>query len=356
MDVAVGIADLDDAAGVFEDGEERLAEEAELAAVGMAGQGQGDIIGGTIVDAFGVVCEQDGGYICWQILHGLLHIILALCFEMRPVHRVVNAEQIEVLARYFAILIAKDIDARFGKVFADGIDAAEVLVIAEGKPDAIGKCIDVAFEDLGGFFVLFHIVEKVAGDGEHIGLLGGNATQQFVELCDGKEAAEMDVADLREAVARPCSESLDGNRVGALDGRLTLPETAVDTEAGSHCRIDGGMAQQATAALIDGHGHHAAPEKAYRDGNKDKSRTDKLCHEADDDGLDDEARPRYEMVDDGASEEPAHADDVEQQHDDAGPSQRSAREKIARREEQAGDDGDDHDDHDECEPGQTISS
>ena len=32
MDVAVGIADLDDAAGVFEDGEERLAEEAELAA------------------------------------------------------------------------------------------------------------------------------------------------------------------------------------------------------------------------------------------------------------------------------------------------------------------------------------
>ena len=166
----------------------------------------------------------------------------------------------------------------------------------------------------------------------------------------------MDVADLREAVALSCPEFLDGNRVGALDGRLTLPEAAVDTEAGGHCRIDGGMAQQATAALIDRHGHHAAPEKANRDGNKDKSRTDKLCHEADDDGLDDEARPRYEMVDDGASEEPAHTDDVEQQHDDAGPSQCSAGEEIARREEQAGDDGDDHDDHDECEPGQRISS
>lgn len=356
MDVAVGIADLDDAAGVFEDGEERLAEEAELAAVGMAGQGQGDIIGGTIVDAFGVVCEQDGGYICWQILHGLLHIILALRFEMRPVHRVVDAEQIEVLSRYFAILIAEDIDARFGEVFADGIDAAEVLVITEGKPDAIGKCIDVAFEDLGGFFVLCHIVEKVAGDGEHIGLLGGNAAQQGVEISDGKEAAKVDITDLCEAVALPCLESLDGNRVGALDGRLALPEAAVDTEAGGHCRIDSGMAQQATAALIDGHGHHAAPEKANRDGNKDKSRTDKLCHEADDDRLDEEARPRYEMVDDGAPEEPAHADDVEQKHDDSGPSQCSAGEEIARREEQAGDDGDDHDDHDECEPGQRISS
>lgn len=356
MDIAVGIADLDDAAGVFEDGEERLAEEAELAAVGMAGQGQGDIIGGTVVDAFGVMGEQDGGYICGQILHGLLHIILELCFEMRPVHRVVDTEQIEVLARYFAIFIAEDIDARFGEVFADGIDAAEVLVIAEGKPDAIGKCIDVAFEDLSGFFVLCHIVEKVASDGEHIGLLDGNAAQQGIEISDGKEAAEMDVADLREAVALSCPESLDGNCVGALDGRLALPEAAVDTEAGGHCRIDSGMPQQATAALVDGHGHHAAPEKANRDGNKDKSRTDKLCHEADDDGLDDEARPRYEVVDDGAPEEPAHADDVEQKHDDAGPSQCSTREKIARREEQAGDDGNDHDDHDECEPGQRISS
>lgn len=291
MDVAVGIADLDDAAGVFEDGEERLPEEAELAAVSVAGQGQGDIIGGTVVDAFGVVCEQDGGYICGQILHGLLHIILALCFEMRPVHRVVDAEQIEVLARYFAILIVEYIDARFGEVLADGSDVAEVLVIAKHKPNAIGKYIDVAIEDFGGFFILCHIVEKVAGDGEHIGLLGGNATQQFVELCDGKEAAEMDVADLREAAALPCSESLDGNRVGALDGRLTLPETAVDTEAGSHCRIDGGMAQQATAALIDGHGHHAAPEEADCDGNEHERRADELYHEADDDELDDETRP-----------------------------------------------------------------
>lgn len=186
--------------------------------------------------------------------------------------------------------------------------------------------------------------------------MDGNAAQQCVELGYGKEAAEVDITDLREAVALPYSEALDGNRVGALDGRLALPEAAVDAEAGGHCRIDSGMPQQATAALVDGHGHHAAPEKANRDGNKDKSRTDKLCHEADDDGLDDEARPRYEVVDDGAPEEPAHADDVEQQHDDAGPSQRSAGEEIARREEQAGDDGNDHDNRNECEPGQKISS
>lgn len=105
MDVAVGIADLDDAAGVFEDGEERLAKEAELAAVGMAGQGQGDRIGCAVVDAFGVMGEQDGRDICGQILHGLLHIILALCFEMRPVHRVIDAEHPEIFAGHFAALI-----------------------------------------------------------------------------------------------------------------------------------------------------------------------------------------------------------------------------------------------------------
>ena len=121
---------------------------------------------------------------------------------MRTVHRVVDAEHPEVLAGHSAALIDEDLHARFREVLTDGIDAAEVLVIAEGKPDAIGKCIDVAFEDLGGFFVLCHIVEKVAGDGEHIGLLGSNAAQQGVEISDGKEAAEVDITDLREAVAR----------------------------------------------------------------------------------------------------------------------------------------------------------
>lgn len=240
---------------------------------------------------------------------------------MRTVHRVVDAEHPEVLAGHSAALIDEDLHARFREVLTDGIDAAEVLVIAEGKPDAIGKCIDVAFEDLGGFFVLCHIVEKVAGDGEHIGLLGSNAAQQGIEFGNGKETAKVDVADLREAIALPCPESLDGNRVGALDGRLALPEAAVDTEAGGHCRIDGGMAQQATAALINGHGHHAAPEEADDDCYKNKGRADELRHEADDDRLDDEARPRYEMVDDGAANEPAHADGVEQQHDDAHPTQ-----------------------------------
>lgn len=52
MDVAVGIAELDEAAGVFEYGEERLTEDAELAAVGVASQGQGDAMGGSVVDAF----------------------------------------------------------------------------------------------------------------------------------------------------------------------------------------------------------------------------------------------------------------------------------------------------------------
>lgn len=114
MDVAVGIAEFDEAAGVFEDGEERLAEDAELAAVGVAGQGQGDIIGGTVVDAFGVMGEQDGRYICGQILDGLLHVILALCLEMGTVHRVVDAEHVKILAGHFAALIDEDVDARFG--------------------------------------------------------------------------------------------------------------------------------------------------------------------------------------------------------------------------------------------------
>ena len=114
VDVAVGIAEFDEAAGVFEYGEERLTEDAELAAVGVASQGQGDAMGGSVVDAFGVMGEQDRGDIFGQILDGLLHVILALCLEMGTVHRVVDAEHVEVLAGHFAALIDEDVDARFG--------------------------------------------------------------------------------------------------------------------------------------------------------------------------------------------------------------------------------------------------
>lgn len=114
VDVAVGIAEFDEAAGVFEDGEERLTEDAELAAVGVASQGQGDAMGGAVVDAFGVMGEQDGGGVGGQILHGLLHVILALFLEMRAVHRVVDAEHVKILAGHFAALIDEDVDARFG--------------------------------------------------------------------------------------------------------------------------------------------------------------------------------------------------------------------------------------------------
>ena len=122
VDVAVGIAEFDEAAGVFEYGEERLTEDAELAAVGVASQGQGDAMGGSVVDVFGGlgglarggVCEQDRGDVFGQILDGLLHVILALCLEMGTVHRVVDAEHVEVLAGHFAALIDEDVDARFG--------------------------------------------------------------------------------------------------------------------------------------------------------------------------------------------------------------------------------------------------
>lgn len=114
MDVAVGIAEFDEAAGVFEYGKERLAEDAELAAVGVTSQGQGDAMGGSVVDAFGVMGEQDRGDIFGQILDGLLHVILALFLEMRAVHRVVDAEHVKIPAWHFAALIDEDVDARFG--------------------------------------------------------------------------------------------------------------------------------------------------------------------------------------------------------------------------------------------------
>ena len=66
-------------------------------------------------------------------------------------------------------------------------------MIAERKPDAVGKCIGVAIENPGSFFVLRHVVKEVAGDGEHIGLLGGNAAQQGIEFGDGKETADLTI-------------------------------------------------------------------------------------------------------------------------------------------------------------------
>lgn len=139
VDVTVRIADLDHAPGIFEYREKRLTEEAELAPMGMACQGQGDAISGTIVDAFWMMCKQDGEGIFGQIFHSLLHIILTLLFKMRPVHWIVNTEHVEVLSGHFAALIYKDVYARLGEVLADGINTAEVLMIAEAEPDTIGE-------------------------------------------------------------------------------------------------------------------------------------------------------------------------------------------------------------------------
>ena len=105
------------------------------------------------------------------------------------------------------------------------------------------------------------------------------------------------------------NDFIDG-ALGTKEAQVMLPRLVEKLER-----------EEAPAALVDGHGHHAAPEEADDDCYKNKGRADELRHEADDDRLDDEARPRYEMVDDGAANEPAHADGVEQQHDDAHPTQ-----------------------------------
>ena len=144
----------------------------------------------------------------------------------------------------------------------------------------------------------------------------------------------MNVADLSKAIAVPRTESLDGNREIPLHNGLPLPESAIKAESQSRRRINRGMDQKAPPAFIDGHSHHPTPAKTQHYGQQHKGCTDNLCHKANDNGLNNKGWSGNQMIQSRTDDEPAHAEDIKQQHKDAHAPQRSSRKEIARREKQ----------------------
>ena len=182
VDVAIGLADLDHASGVFEHGEERQAEDAELAAVGVSGKRQGNRTFGRQIDEIGMVRKEYGRCARGQLFHGFFHVFFAKLGEIGPIHRVVDTGEKNAAAGDLAALVDEDLHARLGEVFEDGRHAAEVFVIAETVPDAIGKCIDVAVEQPGSLMVLRVVVKEIPGDGQKIGLRRSRMLQECFEV------------------------------------------------------------------------------------------------------------------------------------------------------------------------------
>lgn len=258
VNVAVGFAFLHHAPRVLEHGEQRQAEDAKLAAVGVAGERQGDCTFGGEIDEVGVMREEHGRCACGQFFQGFFHVFFAEVREVRPVHRIVDACQMKAATGDLAALVDEYLHARVREVFEDGRYAAEVLVVAEAVPDAVGECIDVAFEQSGGLMVLCVVVKEVAGDGQKVGLRGSRALQERFEVLHGEEGAQMDVAELRDAIA-VFGQVMHGNVVRAFDEGVALNEAAIEAQSRRGSGIDGGFAEQPAPALVDGDGHHAPP-------------------------------------------------------------------------------------------------
>lgn len=352
VDVAIGLAFLYHAPRVLEYGEQRQAEDAELAAVSVAGERQGDRAFGGEVDEVGVMREEHGRCACWQFFQGFFHVFFAEVREVRPVHRVVDAGEKDAAAGDLAAFVDEDLHARVREVFEDGCHAAEVLVVAEAVPNAVGKCIDVAFEQSGGLMVLCVVVKEVAGDGQKVGLRGSRTLQERFKVSHRKEGAQMDVAELCDAVA-VFGQVMHGNVVGAFNQGIALDEAAVEAQSRRGSGIDGGFAEQPAPALVDGHGHHAAPQAADKDGQHHEDTADELCENECDDELEQEGIAAYLMVARHMEHEPGNRDDIECQDSQAGIEEFPARQQVAHRPDQEKEQHRQKRYDNQCEPGQT---
>lgn len=112
VDVAVGLAFLYHATGILEHREQRQTEDAELAAVGVAGKRQGDRAFGGEVDEVGVMREEHGRCAGGQFFEGFFHVFFAEVGEIGTIHRVVDPRQMEAAAGDLAALVDEDLHAR----------------------------------------------------------------------------------------------------------------------------------------------------------------------------------------------------------------------------------------------------
>ncbi len=352
VDVAIGLAFLYHAPGVLEYGEQRQAEDAELAAVSVAGERQGDHAFGGEVDEVGVMREEHGRCAGGQFFQGFFHVFFTEVGEIGTIHRIVDARQMKAAAGNLAAFVDEDLHARVREVFEDGRYAAEVLVVAEAVPDAVGERIDVAFEQSGGLMVLCVVVKEVAGDGQKVGLRGSRALQERFEVLHGEEGAQMDVAELCDAIA-VFGQVMHGNVVRAFDQGVALDEAAVEAQSRRGGGIDGGLTEQPASALVDGHGHHAAPQAADEDGQHHEDAADELREDECDDELQQNGIAAYLMVAYHTEHEPGDRDDIEGQDSQAGIEEFPARQQVAHRPNQEKEQYRQKRYDNQCEPGQT---
>lgn len=352
VDVAVGLAFLYHAPGVLEHGEQRQAEDAELAAVGVAGECQSDRAFGGEVDEVGVMREEHGRCACGQFFQGFFHVFFAEVREVRPVHWVVDAGEEDAAAGNLAAFVDEDLHTRVREVFEDSRHAAEVLVVAEAVPDAVGECIDVTFEQPGGLMVLCVVVKEVTGDGQEVGLRGSRVLQERFEVLHGEEGAQMNVAELCDAVA-VFGQAMHGNVIGAFNQGIALDKAAVEAQSRRGGGIDSGLTEQPAPALVDGNGHHAAPQATDENGQHHEDAADELRENERDDELEHEGISTYLMVAYRTEHEPGDRDDIEGQDSQAGIEEFPARQQVAHRPNQEKEQYRQKRYDNQCEPGQT---
>lgn len=162
----------------------------------------------------------------------------------------------------------------------------------------------------------------------------------------------MDVAELCNAVA-VFGQTMHGNVVGAFDQGIALDEAAVEAQSCRCSGIDGSFAEQPAPALVDGHGHHAAPQAADEDGQHHEDTADELREDERDDELQQNGIAAYLMVARHMEHEPGNRDDVEGQDSTSGIEEFPACQQVAHRPDQKKEQHRQKCYDNQCEPGQT---
>ena len=200
MDIAIAISSLHQPPGVAKEGKEGLAQDAELAAVGVACQGQSHTGLCPIVYALRMVPQQHRGHALRHIGHSLTVHFPPVLLKTVSAHGIIHPRQPQILARHLARFVFQHIDAGTVKIALDLLHAPEMLMVAKDIVDAIGESRHKAIQQLHCLLIDPFIIKEIPRHRQQICPLALRLPQKLGKVFQIEELPQMHIAELQDAV------------------------------------------------------------------------------------------------------------------------------------------------------------
>ena len=353
MHVAVVVADAHHAARVFEYGEQRKPEEAELAPMGMPRERQRYIAAcRRVVDELRVMREQDGHGIRRDIRHRRIEKRRLLRRKSVTVRKgIIDACDIDAAPRHLSRTVQHDPHTpRARHRVYDAPPVVIVFVVADAVPNAVRIISDMCGKRLCRRLILTLIVEEITRHGEEIRAARGDLPEQLLKILHGKIGSQMHVADLRDDHAlRLVRKARDGNRIVVLYRMQTFEERAISAEQQPYRRIGGSTREHPPPCGIIRRSEQSASQIPQCDARDDRRKRNPLRRkEQNDEKRDRRAPPVHECI---ANEEDQTADteDVKRRDAETRKEQPPPRGEIAQEIQRRAEDQADRSDEDQSE-------